>query len=101
MTGSVTAMSEDASGDRVWRPDRDSPTEVSVQLADYLREEILAGRLRGKLPANENDMARMHGIAPLTWRRAVARLAGEGLLTVRKRRGTWVVPPESRPQQPL
>jgi GntR family transcriptional regulator len=84
--------------DRSERVDRTLPRLLSVQVADDLRAEIMAGSLTGRLPA-EHEMAEQYAVSRITTRRAIAILAAEGLVTTLHGRGTFVArpgPPASR-----
>lgn len=77
--------------DRSGRVDRDKPVHVWQQVADMIREDIRAKRLRkgARLPS-ENELAAQYGVARLTIRRAIQDLTAEGKLTVLRGRGTFV-----------
>lgn len=57
---------------------------------DYLREEILAERLRSGTELQEAALARELGVSRGPLREAIGRLEAEGLVTVRPRRGAVV-----------
>jgi len=63
-----------------------------AQLKQHLRDEIRKGRLSERIPA-ERELARAHGVAYMTVRRAVGELVDEGLLVRRPGQGTFVCPP--------
>ena len=77
--------------DRSDRVDRTLPRLLSVQVADDLRALIVAGALTGRLPA-EHEVAEQYAVSRITTRRAIAILAGEGLVTTLHGRGSFVVP---------
>lgn len=73
-------VSDSIAGGRVWRG-----------VADRLAAEIADGVFRpGERLANERELAERYGVHRHTLRRAVADLAGRGLLDVRHGRGTFV-----------
>jgi DNA-binding GntR family transcriptional regulator len=57
---------------------------------EYLREEILSERLRSGTELQEAALARELGVSRGPLREAIGRLASEGLVTVRPRRGAIV-----------
>src|SRR5499427_8014529 len=57
---------------------------------DHLREEILAGRLPAGTELQEVALAAELGVSRGPIREAIGRLAAEGLVTVRPRRGAVV-----------
>jgi len=57
---------------------------------DYLREEILAGRLQPGTELAEVALSEQLGVSRGPIREAIGRLAAEGLVTVRPRRGAIV-----------
>jgi DNA-binding GntR family transcriptional regulator len=59
---------------------------------DYLRAEILAGRLEPGAELAEVALAEQIGVSRGPLREAIGRLATEGLVTVRPRRGAVVSP---------
>lgn len=64
---------------------------VYAQLADLLRREILAGRLRtGEAIPSEATLQQEYGLGRHTVRRAVAVLRAEGLVVVLKGHGVHV-----------
>ncbi|GAA0469309.1 hypothetical protein Ade02nite_32220 [Paractinoplanes deccanensis] len=74
------------------RPVRpDGPVPVYVQIADYIEDDIRAGRLRAhdRIPT-ENDMHAEWGVARTTARRAVHLLRERGLVYTVAQRGTFV-----------
>lgn len=70
--------------------DRDSPEPLPSQAARVLRGQIERGELAGKLPA-EPDLAATLDISRDTLRAAIRMLTDEGLVTVVRGRGTFVV----------
>jgi DNA-binding FadR family transcriptional regulator len=64
---------------------------VYAQLADLLRREILAGRIRpGQALPSERTLEQQYGLGRHTIRRAVAVLRAEGLVVVAKGHGVLV-----------
>ena len=66
---------------------------VYVQIADYVEQDIKAGRLRphDRIPT-ENDIHAEWGVARATARRAVKLLRERGLVYTVAQRGTFVSP---------
>jgi len=77
------------------RLDEDDPRPLWQQLADLLRGRIERGELAGRLEA-ETALAQHYGISRDTVRRALACLAGDGLIRSTRGRGTFVLPPGER-----
>ncbi|MBO0906152.1 phosphonate metabolism transcriptional regulator PhnF [Jiella sonneratiae] len=70
------------------------------QIADSLRHDIAEARLSGTLPS-ETKLAARFAANRHTVRRAIAVLAGEGLLTAARGKGTFVTPPPGRMVYPV
>ncbi|MDR3120527.1 MAG: FadR family transcriptional regulator [Clostridiales bacterium] len=66
-------------------------TNVSEQVYEQLREQLLAGEWRpdDKLPS-ENELAALFGVSRVTVRQALQRMAAQGLLETRLGEGTFV-----------
>jgi hypothetical protein len=79
-------------GDRL---DEADPRPLWQQLADLLRSRIECGELAGRLEA-ETALAQHYEISRDTVRRALACLAGDGLIRSTRGRGTFVLPPSGR-----
>ena len=77
------------------RLDEDDPRPLWQQLADLLRGRIERGELAGRLEA-ETALAQHYGVSRDTVRRALADLAGDGLIRSTRGRGTFVLPPGER-----
>jgi GntR family transcriptional regulator len=77
--------------DRSGRINPAALTYVWAQVADDIRADITAGRLRPgeKLPS-EIDIAERYGVARMTVRRAIADMVENGELVVLRGRGTFV-----------
>jgi DNA-binding GntR family transcriptional regulator len=73
--------------------DHDSPTPLWEQLADRMREEILSGRVIGRVPSAA-ALAQNYGCSRDTALRALAVLRDEGLTVSRQGRGTFVKRPD-------
>ncbi len=69
--------------------EKDSVVPRYLQVKRYLKTEILANRLSGKIPS-ERELASQCGVSYLTVRRAVGELVDEGLLYRERGRGTFV-----------
>ncbi len=65
--------------------------DLAVNLAQKLRESLASGEfpVGGKLPSNR-DLAERFGVSQVTARMATLKLAGEGLLEIRRNCGTYV-----------
>ncbi|HET9519301.1 MAG TPA: GntR family transcriptional regulator [Actinoplanes sp.] len=75
---------------------------VFRQLADLLRDQIMAGTLGpGESLPSELRLAQEYGISRTTVRQAIAQLRTEGLVTVDRPRGTFVRRAEPIEQVPL
>lgn len=70
--------------------DLDSPVPRYRQLADYLRRQIAAGTLTGRLPG-EKHLMQDYGLSQGTVRKALAILRDEGLVETTAGLGTYVV----------
>ena len=88
MDGSQVTQDDD-------RLDDADPRPLWQQLADLLRDRIDQGKLAGRLEA-EMTLAEHYGISRDTVRRALAVLAGDGLIQSTRGRGTFVLPPGER-----
>ncbi|SEF14176.1 GntR family transcriptional regulator [Jiangella alba] len=75
-------------------PDYTSDTTVYVQLADFLADEIRAGRpsAGGRLPG-ENEMVGIYGVSLTTIRRALGVLRERGVVRTVPVKGTFVIGP--------
>lgn len=73
--------------------DIDSPVPLHVQLKDILRNEILEGDLKGKIPSERELMERFE-VSRSTVRQAVSGLVREGVLKKIHGKGTFI---SSRP----
>jgi DNA-binding GntR family transcriptional regulator len=70
-----------------------------AQLAEILRGRIERGELEPRQPLpSELSLTQQYGVSRGTARRAVAILRDEGLIVTHPQRGSYVVPPEDRPQ---
>lgn len=71
--------------------DRDADQPVYAQLAESLRQQILAGSYRPgeKLPS-ENMLVEMYKVSPMTVRRAINLLASQGVVATARGSGTYV-----------
>jgi DNA-binding GntR family transcriptional regulator len=67
----------------------DRPGPPWRQLADDMRERIIAGEWTGRLPA-EKTLAQEYGVALGTVRKAMAWLRGEGLIRTDRGWGSYV-----------
>src|SRR2546428_5892120 len=72
------------------RPARLENLTVWQRVYDHLREEILAGRLKPGAELAEVALSEQLGVSRGPIREALGRLASEGLVTVRPRRGAVV-----------
>ncbi|MCX7273970.1 MAG: GntR family transcriptional regulator [Burkholderiales bacterium] len=77
--------------------DRDSPVALHRQLAQQLRDAIVAGTyLQGDRIPTEPALMALHGVSRITARQAVMQLVSEGLLVRRQGKGTYVTAPPVR-----
>lgn len=65
-------------------------TRISDQVYQYLRNEILAGRLPPGQRIGPDEFAERLKTSKMPIKEAIERLVGEGLLEVQSRRGTFV-----------
>jgi DNA-binding GntR family transcriptional regulator len=72
------------------RPARLENLTLWQRVYDYLREEILAGHLKPGAELAEVALSEQLGVSRGPLREAIGRLAAEGLVTVRPRRGAVV-----------
>jgi DNA-binding GntR family transcriptional regulator len=72
------------------RPARLENLTLWERVYDHLREEILAGRLKPGAELGEVPLSEQLGVSRGPLREAIGRLAAEGLVTVRPRRGAVV-----------
>lgn len=75
------------------RTRKDEPAYKRIQTA--IRERIDSGELKpGDVVYSERELARIHGVSPMTARHALACLAHEGVVERRGGAGTFVAPPQ-------
>lgn len=87
------ATVDDASG-HVGAVSRRLPSPLYRQMADHMRERILAGQwASGSRIPNEAELSAAYQASRITVRRAVGILAREGLLSPQAGRGTFVLKP--------
>jgi DNA-binding GntR family transcriptional regulator len=65
-------------------------TRISEQIYSFLRDEIVSGRLAPGERLNLDELTERLKVSRMPIKEAVERLAGEGLLEVQARRGTFV-----------
>lgn len=70
--------------------DHDAPSPLWQQLLDIMRAQIESGEWTGMIPS-EPHLCQRYEVSRITVRRAKKELIDEGLLTVVKGRGTFVV----------
>lgn len=77
-------------------PSRRSPAPPTraEALAQYIADEIVAGRLPPGTPLEELPLATAHGVSRTPVREALRRLESSGLVETRPRRGAVVARPE-------
>jgi len=73
------------------------PQSTTDQLAQYLREEVLSGRLTGEMPGIK-QMVRMLGVNSVAITQAVRQLEREGLLIFRGNRRNRLIAEQAEPQ---
>ena len=85
-------------------PDFSDPRPAYLQIADDLRQEVTAGRLKAgeRLPARR-ELAQRYGVAVETIRRALDELTRDGMISTQSTRGTYVIKTsdESEPSSEL
>jgi DNA-binding GntR family transcriptional regulator len=70
---------------------READLPVYTQVADSLRQQILAGAYRpGEKIPSENMLVEMFKVSPMTVRRAINLLASQGIVTTARGSGTYV-----------
>ena len=75
---------------------RGSARALHEQLADQLREHLLADHGIGEQVPTEEDLTRTFGVSRVTVRRAVQTLVSQGILIKRQGKGTFLV--HTKPQ---
>ncbi len=75
--------------DRSVHIDRNRPVSLTDQVADDLKSLIDNGEITGRLPS-EVELAQLYDVSRVTIRRSIARLSGEGVLTVLHGKGSYV-----------
>jgi len=65
-------------------------TKISEQIYDYLRGEIMTGRLEPGARLDLEELVGQLKVSKMPIKEAVGRLAAEGLLDIQARRGTFV-----------
>nr|HMN31029.1 GntR family transcriptional regulator [Caldilineaceae bacterium] len=72
--------------------DKESPVPLYYQLAELLRERIVAGEYKaGEQLPSERELSEQANISRMTARQAVAYLERQGVLVVKPGLGTYVV----------
>jgi DNA-binding GntR family transcriptional regulator len=71
-------------------------TKISEQVYDYLRGEIMTGRLEPGVRLDLEELVGQLKVSKMPIKEAVGRLAAEGLLDIQARRGTFVSRVEAR-----
>jgi len=87
----MTEIKGGKAGERIFFIDRKAEQPVYAQLAESLRQQILAGKYQPgeKLPS-ENMLVEMYNVSPMTVRRAINLLASQGIATTARGSGTFV-----------
>jgi DNA-binding GntR family transcriptional regulator len=81
--------------------DHESDTHLYVQVADVIRQRVLAGHLSpGDAVPSETELRSAFGIARTTARRAIRMLRDEGLVHTAQGEGTFVGPPGEARRKP-
>jgi GntR family transcriptional regulator len=88
----VTEVSRQSTTERdIFKLHRDSPVAMHRQLAQEIRDAIVAGTFKqGDRIASELELGQRHGVSRITARQAVMQLVEEGLLVRRQGKGTFV-----------
>lgn len=68
-----------------------APTKGRDVIAERIRQDIMAGKLKFGAKLSENTYATIFGVSRTPVREAIVSLSSLGLLTVRPRSGTYVV----------
>ena len=76
------------------RPAFERPSTVAEDVYEYLRGELLAGRLAAGARLREQEVATALGVSRTPVREAVRRLAQDGLLVIQPNRGVMVHEPD-------
>jgi GntR family transcriptional regulator len=77
--------------------DRDGNVPAYLQLAQLLRQAVMAGRIRpGDMLPSQNEMSAAYGVSVETARRAVQVLREEGLAVTRRGAGSFASTPPPR-----
>ena len=76
--------------------DRDSHVPPWMQLAEILRDRIRKGEITNRLPG-ERSLQQEFGLAPVTIRKAVRKLAEEGIVQTTPGMGSFVVKASPEP----
>jgi GntR family transcriptional regulator len=77
------------------QPENQDRVPAYRRLHDMIKERITTGELKpGDAVTSERDLARTHGVSPMTARHALAELELEGLVERRRGSGTFVAPPK-------
>ena len=70
--------------------DRNNPSPLYLQLADFLREQIKSEKIKpGDKLDSEPEMVKKYGLARLTVREALQQLVNEGLVVKKQGKGTF------------
>ena len=72
-------------------PEARSKTARYVEIEQWLRDRVMAGRAGDPLPS-EAELATQFGVSRMTARQAVQNLAAEGLVRRRRGSGTFIAP---------
>ena len=75
---------------------RGSPRALYEQLADRLRDELLARHAAGRQLPTEDALTKAYAVSRVTVRRAMDMLVAEGALVRRQGKGTFVARPKPR-----
>jgi DNA-binding GntR family transcriptional regulator len=88
---SMNELKGGRAADQMLYINRDADQPVYAQLAESLRQQILAGTYRPgeKLPS-ESMLVDMYRVSPMTVRRAINLLASQGIVTTARGSGTFV-----------
>lgn len=73
-------------------PDNNDPRPAYVQIAEDLRAQIKAGRLRvGTKMPSQRRLAEQYDVAAMTLRKALDELTDEGVISAGSTRGTFIL----------
>lgn len=79
--------------------DHDSPVPLYIQVAGILRERIVSGELRSRVPSIKT-ISQEYGVSHVTAEKAIQVLKDEELVVVAPGKGVYVAPGQRNPSSP-